>query len=52
MRLKLDENLPVTLAPRLRERGHDVDTVLWTKGSEGDPTKAGGMPLKTKGAFS
>jgi predicted nuclease of predicted toxin-antitoxin system len=27
MKLKLDENLPVTTALRLRERGHDVDTV-------------------------
>jgi predicted nuclease of predicted toxin-antitoxin system len=28
MKLKLDENLPTTLATRLRERGYDVDTVL------------------------
>lgn len=27
MRLKLDENLPVTLARGLRDLGHDVDTV-------------------------
>ena len=27
MRLKLDENLPVSAAEPLRERGHDVDTV-------------------------
>jgi predicted nuclease of predicted toxin-antitoxin system len=27
MRLKLDENLPATLAPRLALLGHDVDTV-------------------------
>jgi predicted nuclease of predicted toxin-antitoxin system len=27
MRLKLDENLPATLAEALRARGHDVDTV-------------------------
>lgn len=27
MKVKLDENLPVTAALRLREQGHDVDTV-------------------------
>jgi len=27
MKIKLDENLPVTLAAQLRQRGHDVDTV-------------------------
>ena len=28
MRIKLDENVPVRAAQRLRELGHDVDTVL------------------------
>ena len=28
MRLKLDENLPASLVPRLEEHGHDVTTVL------------------------
>ena len=28
MRIKLDENLPVSLAVSLVERGHDVETVL------------------------
>jgi len=28
MRIKLDENLPASLATVLRARGHDVDTVL------------------------
>ncbi len=28
MRIKLDENLPVRAAQRLREMGHEVDTVL------------------------
>ena len=28
MRIKLDENLPVRSAQRLRDLGHDVDTVL------------------------
>jgi len=27
MTIKLDENLPATLAPRLRSLGHDADTV-------------------------
>lgn len=27
MTIKLDENLPATLAPRLRSLGHDTDTV-------------------------
>jgi hypothetical protein len=27
MKIKLDENLPASLAVTLRERGHDVDTV-------------------------
>ena len=28
MKIKLDENLPVRSAQRLRDLGHDVDTVL------------------------
>jgi predicted nuclease of predicted toxin-antitoxin system len=27
MRIKLDENLPLRLAPLLQQRGYDVDTV-------------------------
>lgn len=28
MRLKLDENIPASVVPRLRQLGYDVDTVL------------------------
>lgn len=39
MRLKLDENLPVTAAPLLRARGYDVDTVR-DEGLTGHPDDA------------
>ncbi|HQP37373.1 MAG TPA: DUF5615 family PIN-like protein [Polyangiaceae bacterium] len=28
MRLKLDENIPASVVPRLRQLGYDVETVL------------------------
>ena len=39
MRIKLVENLPVSLASRLRARGHDADTVM-DEGLAGRPDES------------
>ncbi len=50
MKLKLDENLPVTLATRLRERGYDVDTVL-DEGLGGRPDETVWQAAQAEGRF-
>jgi hypothetical protein len=50
MRLKLDENLPVTAAPLLRARGHDVDTVR-DEGLTGQPDDAVWRAVQSESRF-
>ena len=50
MKLKLDENLPVTLAVRLREVGHDADTVR-DEGLGGHPDDAVWQAAQREGRF-
>lgn len=50
MKLKLDENLPVTLAARLSERGYDVDTVR-DEGLGGRPDETVWQAAQTEARF-
>ncbi len=45
MRIKLDENLPVSLQPILRNLRHDVDSVV-TEGLAGKTTSPFGLRRK------
>ncbi len=50
MKLKLDENLPVTLATRLARRGYDVDTVR-DEGLLGRPDETVWRAAQAEGRF-
>jgi predicted nuclease of predicted toxin-antitoxin system len=50
MKLKLDENLPATLAVRLRELGHDADTVR-DEGLTGRPDELVWQAAQAEGRF-
>jgi predicted nuclease of predicted toxin-antitoxin system len=50
MKFKLDENLPVTAALRLREQGYDVDTVH-DEGLVGQPDDAIWNAAQAEGRF-
>lgn len=50
MRVKLDENLPVTLAARLQDLGHDADTVK-DEGLSGHPDESVWRAAQQEGRF-
>lgn len=50
MKLKLDENLPVTLATRLGQHGYDVDTVR-DEGLGGRPDESVWLAAQSEGRF-
>ena len=50
MRIKLDENLPTSLAVELRGRGHDVDTVR-DEGYVGEPDDRVFAAAQAEGRF-
>jgi len=50
MRIKLDENLPIRSALRLRDLGHDVDTVL-DEGLGGQSDAAIWEAVQSEGRF-
>ena len=50
MKLKLDENLPITLIKELTEMNHDVETVL-TEGLKGKPDQDVWQASQKEGRF-
>lgn len=50
MKIKLDENLPLRLAPILQRAGHDVDTVL-QEGLGGKPDHEVWLAVQAENRF-